>query len=335
MRIVRVLLVCTIALSAHAQDWQSLAANLRAGESINGFPSWSERVILEWINRARVDPQKELAACGAACAEKTCYKPIAPLAWSEALNHAARFHAAEMTKQGFFAHDSKCAIVANIGALYPVACDASASCACTSGFPTAWTDRVALFGEGAVGEIIASTGDPNIAFNQWIYEPSANPACGFGAGNGHRYLILSSHGAIGVGVGSTAVGDFGGIAVPYKVPSAAHYPKQAGTVTLWANWYDTAAPKSASAVVDGKCSSMSLQRGTPQNGAWSVNANGVGSGCHRYYFSFIDSTGAEVTYPATGSLGIGDGSCDDWNATRATAKCSTTSAPAKRRAVKR
>jgi hypothetical protein len=80
---------------------------------------------------------------------------------------------------------------------------------------------------------------------------------------------------------------------------------------------------------------MSLQRGTPQNGAWSVNANGVGSGCHRYYFSFIDATGAEVTYPATGSLGIGDGSCEDWNATRVTAKCSTTSAPAKRRAVKR
>ncbi|HEY3056435.1 MAG TPA: hypothetical protein VGK31_10955, partial [Thermoanaerobaculia bacterium] len=68
MRIVHILLVCTIALPAHAQDMESFAANLRAGESINGFPNWAERVLLEWMNRARVDPQKELAACGAACA---------------------------------------------------------------------------------------------------------------------------------------------------------------------------------------------------------------------------------------------------------------------------
>jgi uncharacterized protein YkwD len=334
VRIVHILLVCTIALPAHAQDMESFAANLRAGESINGFPNWAERVLLEWMNRARVDPQKELAACGAACADASCYKPIAPLVWSEALNRSARFHAAEMARQGYFAHDSKCSIVSNINALYPVACDGAASCACTNGSPTVWTDRVALFGEGAIGEIIASTGDPNAAFNQWLHEPAANPRCGFGAGNGHRFLILSALGAIGIGVGSTAVGDFGGIAQPSRIPSAAHDPKQAETVTLWANWYDTAAPKSVAAVVDGKCSSMSLQRGTPQNGAWSVNANSVGSGCHRYYFSFIDSTGAEVTYPATGSLGIGGSSCDDWNATRVTAKCSTATR-SKRRAVRR
>ncbi len=328
------MLCCSIALSSYAQDPQTFAANLRAGESINGFPNWAERVLLEWMNRARVDPQKELAPCGAACGEAACYKPVAPLVWSEPLNHAARFHADEMTKQHFFAHDSACAIVSNIDALYPVGCDASASCACTDGTATAWNARVGLFGAGAYGEIIAGTGDPSSAFYLWLYEPSANPSCGASYGNLHRYLILGSGGAIGLGATTNAVADFGGGAEPYKIPSAAHYPKQADSVTLWANWYDTSGPTSANAIVDGKCIALSLQRGTPQNGAWSATASGVGSGCHRYWFSFVDGSGAIVNYPATGSLGIGDPSCDDWNATRVNASCSSTSRSAKRRAAR-
>lgn len=335
MRIVPALLLCGIAIGAYAQDPQTFAANLRNGESINGFPNWSERVMLEWMNRARVDPQKELAACGAACGDAACYKATMPLVWSEPLNHAARFHADEMSKQHFFSHNSNCAIVTNINALYPAGCDGAASCACTSGDPTAWTDRISLFGTGGTGEIIAGTDDPNRAFYLWLFEPSSS-SCAFGA-NGHRYLILNSQGSAGVGASGNAVGDFSVGPAPFKIPSAAHYPKQAATVTLWANWYDAAAPKSANAVVDGKCTAMTLQRGTPQNGAWSADANGVGSGCHRYYFSFVDSTGAEVTYPATGSLGIGDSSCDDWNSTRLAGKCSTSAPPraSKRRAVKR
>jgi hypothetical protein len=343
VRIVRVSFVFLIALSAYAQDPQTFATNVRIGESINGFPNWSERVILEWMNRARVDPQFEMRACGAPCGEAACYRAAAPLVWDEGLNHSARFHSDEMTKQHYFAHDSKCSIVSNINALYPVACDGSASCACGTGTPTVWTERIGLFGSGATGEIIASTGDPNTSFYLWLYEQSATQSCGFTSANGHRWLILSSVGAVGVGATSMAVGDFGGNATPYKIPSAGHYPKQAATVALWANWYDTNAPKSADAVVDGHCTSMTLQRGSQQNGAWSANATNAGAGCHRYYFSFIDSTGAEITYPATGSLGIGDSSCDDWNATRMTAKCATGSpatpppdpVPAKRRAVKR
>ncbi len=340
MKIARALIVCGIALSAFAQDPQTSATNLRAGESINGFPNWSERVMLEWMNRARVDPQIEMKACGSACADAACYRPAGPLYWDERLNHSARFHADEMTRQRYFAHNSACAIVSTINSLYPVACDGSASCACGSGPPTAWTTRIALFGSGGSGEIIASTAEPNTAFYLWLYE-AAPSTCSFGA-NGHRWLILNSSGAVGMGASGNAVGDFGGVAAPYRIPSAAHYPKQAATVALWANWYDSSGPKAANAVVDGKCSSMALQRGTQQNGAWTVNANGVGNGCHRYYFSFIDSTGAEVTYPATGSLGIGDSSCEDWNSSRLTAKCSSGSpatpppdpVPVKRRAVR-
>lgn len=342
MRIIRVVLLLLIVCPVPAEaGTDTFAINLRAGESINGFPNWGERVMLEWINRARVDPQVEMRACGAACGEGACYRAVAPLSWNEQLNRSARFHADEMTKQHFFAHDSKCQLVDNIGALYPVACDGSASCACGSGAATGWATRIALFGGAPAGEIIATPAEPNTAFYAWLYEPYSSSSCGFGGANGHRYLILTSGGAIGLGASGTgAVGDFGGLATPYKIPSAAHYPKQAATVALWANWYDTAAPRSANAVVNGSCVAMTLQRGTQQNGAYSANATNVGSGCHRYYFSFVDSSGAEVTYPATGSLGIGDSTCDDWNASRLVGKCSTGSPgtpapPVKRRAVKR
>lgn len=343
VKILRLLIALCVATSVFGQtDPQTFATNLRGGESINGFPNWAERVVLEWMNRARVDPQVEMKGCGTACGDAACYKPASPLAWSEALNHSARFHSDEMFKQHFFGHDSQCPIVSNINGLYPTACDASASCACSSsGSATPWNSRVALFGEGATGEIIAGAGDPNQAFYLWLYEPQSAPTCSFGS-NGHRWLILNSSGAVGAGVTSYAVADFGGIATPYRIPSAAHYPKQASSVAIWANWFDTAAPKSASVVVDGTCSSLTLQRGTQQNGAWSANVTGVGSGCHRYYVSFIDATGAEVTYPTTGSLGIGDSSCDDWNSSRVTAKCSSSSpgtpppaaTPSKRRAAR-
>jgi hypothetical protein len=310
------------ALAANAQT----ALQLRAGESVNGFPNWAERVVLEWMNRARVDPQSELANCPA-CGERACYTPQPPLYWSEQLNHAARFHAAEMTQQQYFAHDSKCTVVQNIDSLYPVACDGSASCgcvggavACADGGCTPWYQRVGLFGVGALGEIIASSGVPNAAFYLWLYETSGGSTCSFSLQNGHRFLILTSSGAVGAGLtGNEAVGDFGGGGVAYKIPSAAHYPQQAASVELWANWYDTAAPRTASAIVDGRCLPLSLQRGSPQNGAWSAMVSNVGSGCHRYYFSFIDSTGTEVTYPATGSLGIG---CADWDTSRVRASCS-------------
>src|SRR5581483_53528 len=144
--------------------------DLRAGEPVNGFPNWAERVVVEWINRARVDPQRELAACPA-CPDRGCYSAMPPLLWSEALNRSARYHSDEMAKQGYFAHDSRCTLVGNINALYPVACDGASSCACVGGSPscstpgcTTWNARVALFGGAPLGELIAGTGDPNSAF---------------------------------------------------------------------------------------------------------------------------------------------------------------------------
>ena len=318
----------TLSLQLHAAQ-----PAFAVGESVGGFPNWEERVIHEWMNRARVEPQVEMSQCismyGASrCGESACFSAIAPLVYSEKLNHAARFHSDEMRNQSYFAHDSNCAVPANINQLYPGSCQGAASCACTTGAATAWNARVMLFGTSVSGEIIASGQDPNGAFYQWLFEPSSSTTCAYSTANGHRWNILKQTGSVGTGVSGPSVGDFAGGAVTIpKIPSGAHYPRQSASVAVWANWNDTAAPMSASVVVDGACQPMTRQRGTDTNGAWSATVTNAASGCHRYFFLFQDSTGQTVTYPTTGSLAIGPATgCADYDAARpaAGAGCSVT-----------
>ncbi len=340
-RAIPFLLLTLLTAAANAQPITDQA--LRYGESINGFPNWAERVLHEWMNRARVDPQVELASC-AGCLEKACYAPMPPLAWSEQLNRAARFHAAELVKQQYGAHDSRCTVVPNIDALFPAGCDGSASCACVGGTAscaaggcTTWSQRVALFGAAAGGEVWAGWGDPDTVFRAWMTETAGSSGCGYTPQIGHRWLILSSLGSVGAGDSGAAVADFSALSTPVKIASGSHYPQQAPAVELWANWFDAAAPRSANAVVDGRCSAMMLRRGTATNGAWMATASGMGSGCHRYYFSFVDSAGAVINYPMSGSLGIGSGpGCADWDSSRLFASCagSPPSASTRRRSAR-
>lgn len=289
------------------------------GEPVDGFPKWSERVIYQWMNRARVEPQFEMNNCGANCGEKDCYSAVPPLGWNTELSKAARFHADHLARGGYFAHDSNCVLNSNIRTTYPSTCDASPGCSCAGAGFTTFDARAAIFGGSANGEIIASSTDPNSAFYQWLFEPSATTACQFTQLNGHRWLILKSGGAVGLGVGATAnaVGDFGPGVTPTKLVSGAHYPRQAASVEMWANWYDSAAPTLAQVVVDGIAHTMTRRRGTNLNGAWSATVSGVGTGCHRYYFQFRDSAGQTYRYPSTGTYGIGPAaSCPDWMPTR-------------------
>lgn len=298
------------------------------GEETNGFPNWNERVIHAWINRARSDPQFEMNACpGNNCGEKACYAPIAPLVYSLPLNRAARFHSDEQLRQSYFDHPSACTVVSNISSLYPATCNGAASCACVGGVkacsPTC-TDtfaRISLFGISGSGEIIATPTDPSSAFYLWLFENSASPTCAFSIPNGHRWLILKSTGAVGAGVSTPSgysVGNFGSGSAPTKIPSGSHYPRQSASVGVWANWFDTAAPSVARVNVDGVCTTMTQGRGVSvQNSAWSATLTNVASGCRRYYFEFKDSANQAVTYPTTGSLGIGPvGTCPDWDIAR-------------------
>jgi hypothetical protein len=241
-----------------------------------------------------------------------------------------------MVRQHYFAHTSACTLVSNLNSIYPATCDGSASCACTGGTkacaPTCseFWQRIELFGGSASGEIIASPSDPNQSFYLWLFESGDTTTCQFTSANGHRWLILTSTGAVGAGVAGYSTGDFGSGSTPTKIASGAHYPQQAASVETWANWYDTAGPSQASVNVDGTCTSMNLQRGTQTNGAWAATVTGAGSGCHRYYFSFRDAAGTTVTYPTTGSLAIGSGAgCPDWDSSRpaACAGAAPTSTP--------
>ncbi len=319
------------------------------GEEIGGFPSWGERVLHEWTNRARVDPQLEMTACGAACGDHACYAPLPPYTWSEGANHAARFHSDEAELQNFpgLDHSSHCVVKPDIGTTYPTTCTGIASCACVGGCectatppnPTCGTacvesgfgERVSLFGISPRFEIMASASEPNAAFYSWLYEsyPSvaAPGGCGYSQGpptNGHRYALLDGTsgmaGAIGFGLRGSQypVGDLTtGSAIP-KIPSGTHYPRQAASVEAWANWYDALGPMQALVNVDGTCTPLVKTRGlTAGNAAYKASIAGVGSGCHRYFFNFKDSSGTTVTYPTTGSLGIGaEGACADWDSTR-------------------
>jgi hypothetical protein len=304
-------------------------AAFAVGEPVNGFPTWEERVLHQWHNRARSDPQFEMANCPSGnCPDAACYLPVAPLSWSLALNRAARFHSDELFHSGCFQHPSVCTVVSNIDSLYPASCDGSASCACVGGSATCGScpsctttfDRLGLFGvdSGSRGENMALGPGPDTVFYLWLFEAGTSSSCGFTADHGHRWAILeASFGSFGAGVVNATTVNFGPAATVEKIPSAAHYPRQAASVELWANWFDAAGPVEALANVGGTCIPMSLERGTQENGAWEATATAVESGCHRYYFEFQDSSGLQVTYPTTGSLGIGPaGSCADWDSTR-------------------
>ncbi|MBW2232941.1 MAG: hypothetical protein JRG92_20750 [Deltaproteobacteria bacterium] len=316
---------------------------LVAREPVNGFPKWEERVMLQWHNRARSDPQLELASCSPGdCPDAYCYAPVEPLQWTHSLNRAARFHSDQLELAGcspLLRDDSPCTLVSNIDSLYPDSCDGSASCACEEGSfvcgasGTSWSQRLALFGVSLMGPgenvAWAFDPDPDLVYRLWMFESAPGASCGGGVGNGHRRIILSSSFS-SVGAGASGVFwtvNFSADATPpRRIPSGAHYPRQDSSVELWANWFDAAGPRDAVANVGGSCTPMTLERGTAQNGAWSATANGVGSGCHRYVFEFRDSTGDVLSYPTTGSFGIGPaGSCADWDATRP-APCLTTPA---------
>ena len=334
------LVACAQATGADDGDRPGVGVERAAlGEPQNGFPSWTERVDLVWVNRARSDPQADLAGCAAsACGEKACYSPKPPLVWSYTLSRSARFHSANLLACGAFDHPSPCAVVSNIGTLYtPGNCGGAASCACTggscscgSGGCTAWDARITLFGGSPTGENIAENqgdDDPVDMFYQWLWESSSATACTFTEANGHRMNILTQSGAIGVGCADGSAylctQDFGGPASPSgKIVAGVHYPAT-GSISFRANWYDPAGPpKDAQVNIDGTCHAMTKERGVNANNATYLLANQSLSGCHHYVFMFLDAAGTLVTYPDTGSFGIGCSA--DWDSTRPASTCSCT-----------
>jgi uncharacterized protein YkwD len=315
----------------------ALAADLTPrsdyGEPNGTFPSWQERAVAQLTNRARVEPSTELAACASgACPDAPCYAAVAPVIWNYDLNQAARFHSVSMGMFPFFAHETPCVLFSDIDTRYPGTSNGSFASSCSASGTTFAFQRVGLFGSGYSGEnVAAGQQSPHETFYAWLHETTGSAACGFSLSNGHRYNILTSGPAMGVGHalipgspwGQYWTQDFGGSGAIPKIPSGSHWTSAGrvrdaspgdNVVEFWANWYDTAggAPAAATVVLDNVPRTMTRTRGTAASGAYTVNVAGVSSACHTYYFSFVDSSLNTVRYPTTGVLGFGTG-CPDYS----------------------
>lgn len=314
------LLIAAVALSGCVPSEPPLRVTQQAvGEPVDGFPSYEERVAWVWANRARQDPAAELADCDQ-CADKACYTPNPPLTWSHELGRAARFHSDSLVNNGLgIQHDSPCDVVADISQKYkPGTCNGEASCACEGGTLGCagqcprFDARLRLFGAFAAAENVHSTGNPQSAIFGFTHEPYDVSTCGYGYDsmnrpNGHRFNVINSGGSVGIGIGENGrilTMDFGGPGEPpSKLVSGVHTPKEGPQLEFHANWYDDAGPTTALVNVEGECTAMTLDRGTPENGAFLATAS-VPSGCARYRFEFTDASGATVYFPSSGSFGI-------------------------------
>ena len=303
-------------------------AAAQRGVPQSGFPSWQERLLLVYVNRARADPQADLAGC-TVCAEKACYpSPLTPVVTAYELNRASRFHAANLEHANRFQHDSPCTLVPNLSAVYTPngACQGEVACACEGGVLTGSTPtgtRLARFYPvSSWGENIAyGYATPRQTFYQWFWEPETSATCGFRPTNGHRVNIMSSgHRVMGDGYFRVTrhmwVQDFNNGSNPTgTLLAGAHEPQlTGGTVDFRVNYFDTAAPQQATVNIDGACSPMTLERGNATNATYLATTSLPGTACRRYRFEFKNPAGATVYLPETGSYGAGGAGCEDWTA---------------------
>jgi hypothetical protein len=297
------------------------AAAQQRGVPRDGYPGWAERMLQVHFNRSRAAPTTDPKACLAS----TVRPPLLD-AWE--LDRAARFQSTNLAKTGCFQHDSPCLLVSDISARWPPygTCDGSAACACTntpqclsdcpSSQCTQTFDRVALFGMGGTGEIIArGQQSPRAAHRSWMMSA------------GHCAIILGSAGRIGTGwFENHWTGNFGSGSAPTGPVAGGH---EVGTsfgqflsaspqlVEFRVNVHDPAgAPKSVTLNVAGSCNLLSLERGSGTNGTWLATLSLSGPGCRRYAFTVEDAGGTVRHLPETGSYGLGTDAagCPDWEA---------------------
>ena len=300
---------CLAPTAARAQD--------RAGVPIEGFPNWEERLLLVLTNRARADPQADLADCPEGhCTERACYPdPLPPLAYALELNRAAgyvedgdaaRFHASVLNDTGTLDHTSPCPLHEDIGQRYLPAgtCEGTVACACQDGVTgcgevgcTDAFERMRRFGVGGDrAENLAGTfPTPREAFYAWLWEPTSSPACGFTSENGHRKNILT-RGLEGMGAGARPdqaqthwVQDFGPARLAGLLVAGVHEPKRGGDATAFrVNFFEPEekAPRRAWVNVGGVCKGLALERGSLTNGTWLASLPVPTTGCTRYLFTF-------------------------------------------------
>jgi hypothetical protein len=224
-------------------------------------------------------------------------------------------------------HESPCTLLTNVGTS---GCDGKPACACSGGATcnscgtcaagTAPFTRIGYFyAPGGSGEVAAAGyQDPWGVMDGWVDEAAGQ--------DGHRMIVDGGgYGTVGFGHSEGAsgacwstfdVGDFASAKpTPPKIASAAPKPfgGPAGSFRVYATWNDPAsgAPKDLSAVVDGKCASMTKELGDPKLNATYYADVTLAAGCHTVYVIGHDAGGTRASYPTTTAFTInaGGGTC--------------------------
>ncbi|MFN7132147.1 MAG: CAP domain-containing protein, partial [Myxococcales bacterium] len=259
------------------------------GEPAVNYPNYGERAFHYLTNRARLAPT-DADVCG-----KGFAVPVTqPLEYNLALNQVARYHSRQMQRSGCFQHAS-CGIPLGRGlntcasARPPeqgggcttanesyCATDKGNACPQDSRLGTFY--RFGLFGYtgSSKGENIAKGySDERGAFCAFFLE-GPEPAIPDGEEHGHfESIVNGTYNEVGHGVVARVyTQDFGGRSgiKPSIIPSASHWRRQVGSanVTFGAIWKHAAAPQAIDVVVEGACSPLSLEAGTPALGAYEV-----------------------------------------------------------------
>ena len=290
------------------------------GEPQGSFPSPEERLGLMAINRARSDPTTVKGA------RSTIFPARPPVVWNYDLSRSSRFHAINLLRSKVtLMHSSPCPLNPNVAAAN---CDGSPACACAS--PTGQacqncgnvaavnncgTDtftRIGYFSNMATGEVAAAGyGDAWATVDGWVTEAAGS--------DGHRRNLLDqgiNSNTMGFGHASGAgcwssfdvsdSGFDGSLSIP-AIPSAAVNPARpsGGSERFYATWADASgAPATLFVVIDGQCTALQKELGSPSlNSTWYADLS-LGGGCHSWYVLGRTAGGARVTYPTTGALNL-------------------------------
>lgn len=263
--------------------WMGLAVAGGYGDAEEGRPSPDERVMMTWVNAARVDPTRwegSYAAGGCSLAdfsedEKTAK---APLRWSADLGEAARFHSTDMDENEWFDHASSdgTSFFARVVRFYPN--------------PTVGENI--FWGPGMSAEDMVLSG--------WMCSHA-----------GHREAIMSAgYDEAGTGiVGDYATLDFGYGEVGTRAIAVGAHLRAGDTMVLQADAHGDGKPDAVQAVVDGVPVDLVLTAGDAGNGFYR-GATDVSGACQAYWFR-VDFGGVETRFPENGSYAWGDCDFDD------------------------
>lgn len=282
-----ILVFLSVAITACGPDSvvQPKTTRQALGEPTDGYPSYTERVVLYLTNRARTEPD--------AFNPDEPYDPSAPLVFDLELAKAARFHASHIVDANCFCEDhSSCCELERDGDGATCTTAVSGCGAMSAG------ERVGLWSPSYSGENMAQGYmTPQAAVEGWIFS------------SGHwQNMNNPSHTELGAGNFQTAwVQDFGSGGATEVIGDGIHFSQGQGT-TFGTTYYQrgTGGPQTALVIVDGECHDLDVAYGTPEHGAFETTVT-LDPGCHRYYFHFTDGAGEDHTYPDFGSLGVGVG----------------------------